>query len=143
MTNVASIRGPEPRRILENGCMKLWYHEHGGIVHHQILCELESSEFREALMRGAQLLEETGVHKWLSDDRAHSVLHEADEEWARTTWFPRVKAAGWTHWAILKPQSAIATLNIARVSSHFAKLGVETRILSDFDAALEWLESLD
>ena len=124
--------------------MKLWFHDHSGIVHHQILRELDGAEFREALTRGAQLLEQTpDVHKWLSDDRAHSVLREADEEWARTTWFPRARAAGWTHWAIVKPASAIATLNIARISNNFAQLGVATRILCDLDEALAWLESLD
>lgn len=120
--------------------MRLYFHPDSGIVHHEIKRGLSSEVFRRVLCHGAEILETTKARKWLSDNRGHFQLSEADEEWAKTVWFPRAVAAGWKHWAILRPESAIGALNITRLSQNYARLGVNTRILSDFDEALRWLQ---
>lgn len=129
-----------PELIIDNSFVRLYFHRESGIVHSEIVKQVEGNELREALARGATLIEQTGAIKWLSDDRGHLRMLDADEEWARTVWFPRVKAAGWKHWAIVKPTSAIGALNISRISQGFAKLGVNARIHVDFDEALAWLK---
>lgn len=128
--------------IIDNEYMRLYFHEAEGIVHHEIRRELDGTIFRDVLTRGAELLEHTGAVKWLSDNRGHLFMADEDEVWAKTLWFPRARAAGWKYWAIVKPESAIGTLNVARLSQNYARLGVEARILSDFDAALSWLKGI-
>lgn len=131
----------EPKEILiDEPCMRLYFHPDSGIVHHEIKRNLNSEVFRRVLTHGAETLEARKACKWLSDNRDHFKLSEADEEWAKTVWFPRAVAAGWKHWAILRPESAIGALNIARLSQNYARLGVNTRILSDFTEALRWLK---
>jgi hypothetical protein len=122
--------------------MRLYIHRDTNIIHNEIRRDLDPGVFQQVLTRGAELQEETGATQWLSDNRGHLRLSEADEEWGRTVWFPRVKAAGWKHWAIVKPESAIGALNISRISQNFANLGVNARIFTDFDEALEWLKAL-
>jgi hypothetical protein len=127
--------------IIENPYLRLFFHEEARIVHHEIRKPLEGLVFQETLTRGAELLENARATKWLSDNRGHLGLSEADEEWGRTVWFPRVKAAGWAHWAIVKPHSAIGALNMSRLSQKYARLGVTARVFTDFDEGLEWLKA--
>ncbi|HEX2730533.1 MAG TPA: STAS/SEC14 domain-containing protein [Polyangiaceae bacterium] len=125
--------------IIENEFMRLYVHRDNGIIHTEIRRELEGKPFRDVLTRGAEILEGGTANKWLSDNRGHSRLSEADEDWAKTVWFPRARAAGWKHWAIVKPASAIGALNIARLAKNYASLGVNTRFFSNLDEALTWL----
>lgn len=127
--------------IIDNPYMRLYFHEDAGIVHHEIRKPLEGKVFQETLTRGAELLESKRAAKWLSDNRGHLGLSEADEAWGRTVWFPRVKAAGWRHWAIVKPQSAIGALNMSRLSQNYTILGVNARVFTSFDEAFEWLKA--
>lgn len=133
---------PERRELLiDEPCMRLYFHREDGIVHHEIRRSVTSEVFQRVLCRGVEVLEATKACKWLSDNRGHFKLSEADEEWAKAVWFPRAVAAGWKHWAILRPESAIGALNITRLSQNYARLGVNTRILSDFSEALRWLKA--
>jgi hypothetical protein len=130
----------KPELLIDESCMRLYFHHGSGIVHHEIRKNLTSEVFRRVLSHGAEILEKTTASKWLSDNRGHFQLSDADEQWAKTVWFPRAVAAGWKHWAILRPESAIGALNLSRLSQNYARLGVNTRILSDFSEALRWLE---
>jgi hypothetical protein len=130
-----------PELIIDDPHIRLYLHRESGIVHHEVIQHVEGDAFRSVLTRGAELLEQTRATKWLSDDRGHLRMTESDEKWAQLAWFPRVKAAGWKHWAIVKPESAIGALNISRISQGFAKLGVNARIHTDFDEAFEWLKA--
>jgi hypothetical protein len=135
------LKSPEPELVVDNPYVRLYFHRDSRIVHHQMVQHVEGSAFRDVLTRGAELLEKTRATKWLSDDRVHLRMVEADEQWAKAIWFPRVQAAGWKHWAIVKPESAIGALNLSRISQNFAKLGVNARIHGDFDEALAWLKA--
>ena len=139
----AAPEDPERKSLLiDEPCMRLYFHPDSGIVHHEIRSRnLTSEVFQRVLLRGVEMLETSSASKWLSDNRGHFQLSDADESWAKTVWFPRAVAAGWKHWAILRPESAIGALNITRLSQNYARLGVNTRILSDFTEALSWLKA--
>jgi hypothetical protein len=62
-----SVRDFAPELIIDEDCMRLYFHRHLGIVHHEIRKELNSEVFRRVLLRGVALLEETHSAKWLSD----------------------------------------------------------------------------
>ena len=67
------------------------------------------------------------------------LLPPDDEEWGKSVFFPRAKAAGWEYWAVVKPEKAVAELNVSRFVKIFSDLGVTTTLSSDFDAAWTWL----
>jgi hypothetical protein len=125
--------------IIENPEVSLFFHRAHGIVQHEIHKSIRTDAFRTALSKGADILEANKLTKWMSDDRNHVVLSPEDENWARTVWFPRVKGAGWKHWAIVKPAAAIGALNLNRFLAMYAELGINATLVTDFDEALQWL----
>ena len=128
-----------PELIMEHEQISLYYHPEHGIVHHQVHSRPGGQPFRDALTRGAEIMETRGATKWLSDDRNYFVLPPEEEEWGKNVWFPRVKAAGWTYWAVVRPQKAIGELNVSRFIKLYGELGITTNLVSDFDEAWAWL----
>ena len=90
--------------ILDNEYLSLVYYPETKIVHHTFHQVVQGPVFREALNTGLEVFKEYNAHKWLSDDRKNDALPEADTEWAKTDWFPRVLEAGWQHWALVMPR---------------------------------------
>src|SRR5262245_31151475 len=112
-------------KIHENEAITVWLDVEHGTVRHQMHKWTRGEDFRAALTAGAEAMEKHHVTKWLSDDRANQVVPVEDETWAKTVWFPRVKAAGWKSWAIVKPEKMIATLNMQRFAEEYRKFGIE------------------
>lgn len=81
-----------------------------------------------------------GATRWLSDDRLHRALAPEDEDWAQDVWFPQAKAAGWRHWAVMQPESAVGRLSSARFRKWYADQGVNAMLFTDLEEAFQWLE---
>lgn len=128
--------------LLEDSDFQLWYYADIKLVRHCIKAPLSSKSFRRMLTRGAELVEEFGANKWLSDDRHHKVLSEADSQWAETVWCGRVLEAGWRYWGIVLPTAAIGKLNMRRFAHKYAQLGVEVRVGHQLEPIFEWLKSI-
>jgi hypothetical protein len=130
-----------PQTLIDNESVSLRFHPAERIVHHQIRQFVKGETFQQMLSSGADLMERHGGGKWLSDDRGHQVLSPEDEAWARSVWFPRVRAAGWKYWAIVKPEHVIGKMNLDRFAHDYGQMGITVRFFSDPDEALEWLKS--
>jgi hypothetical protein len=91
-------------------------------------------------MAGLEAMRKLEAIRWLSDDRLHKALAPEDEEWAQEVWFPQAKAAGWKHWAVMQPQSAIGELSSSRFRKWYADHGINARLFTDIDEAHRWLD---
>lgn len=127
--------------VLDNDYATLWYHPEKKIVHHMMKKFTGGKDLRELLDKGYDLLKTNGASSWLSDDRNNGALSAADEEWAKTNWFPRVLNAGWKYWAIVMPEKVIGQMNIKRFVSDYARAGISANLFSDPSEAMRWLES--
>ncbi len=127
-------------KIIDNDYATLSYHTDSKVVHHEFKKFVHGQPFREVLTAGWDLMKKNGSTKWLSDDRGNSALGPDDAQWAQTTWFPGVKAAGWKHWAVVMPEKAIGQLNMKQWISTYAALGINSQLFTDPAAALTWLE---
>jgi hypothetical protein len=125
--------------VLDNEYITLWYWPAYRLVHHEMHQYTAGDPFRSALEAGLATMIERGANKWLSDDRANNALPPADDEWARTQWFPRTKAAGWKYWAIVKPEKILGTMHLRRFAEAYAKEGITANMFSDPDHALAWI----
>ena len=127
--------------ILENDAAVLRYHVADKIVHHEFHRFVHGERLREVLEGGLALLQRRGAIKWLSDDRGNGPLKPADEQWARTEWFPKAKAAGWKYWAVVLPEKVLGQMNMKRWIETYEPEGIEARPFDDPDEALTWLRS--
>lgn len=93
--------------LIENEYASLVYLSDAKIIHHTFHKPIGGLNFREVLNTGAKTLEKHQASKWLSDDRANSVLSPEDTEWSKTDWFPRAIKAGWKYWALVVPQNML------------------------------------
>jgi hypothetical protein len=127
--------------LLEDEHASLWYHPDQGIVHHQIHKFIEGAAFRRLLTTGAEFVEQNQVTKWLSDDTHNVVVSPEDLEWGRQGWGARVVRAGLKSWAIVRPDKAVAAMQMKQLMSDYGKLGLECRLFDDVAEAMAWLES--
>ena len=127
--------------IIDNEYVTMWYYTDKKIVHHTFHKFLHGQPLRECLTRGIELFKKNSASKWLSDDRNNSALPKEDMEWAQTSWFPQVVAAGWKYWAIVLPEQIIGQLNMKRLIKQYSEAGVTAQIFSDPQKAMQWLEN--
>ena len=121
--------------------MTVWCYPNEHIIHHEMHGACYGEPFRTGLSAGVEALAKYAATKWLSDDRSNGALSPEDEEWATKTWFPRTKAAGWKHWAMVQPQKVVGQMNVARFVKLYGDLGITARIFTEVPPALEWLTS--
>ena len=129
-----------PTTLLKNDHVNLWYHPAERIIHHELHGFAPSAAFRELLSTGADCLEHNSARKWLSDDSDGAVLREEDAHWGDTVWAPRVIAAGFRYWAIVLPANAIASMQMKRFCSEYARRGVTVELFDNPTSAMDWLK---
>ncbi len=127
--------------VIDNPFVTLRYHPEKKIVHHQLHKFIFGKEFREFLLAGTDVMKKNQARKWLSDDRANTVLSKEDADWGQTNWFPQTLAAGWKYWAIVQPEKVLAQAGMERLVAQYSALGVTAKFFTDPDEAMKWLES--
>jgi hypothetical protein len=127
--------------ILDNDYVSMWAYPERKMIHHAAKQYLHGPAFRDALSKGTDALKLYKATKWLSNDSLTSAVPKEDEEWGKQVWFPRTKALGWKHWAIVPPKKVIGSLNIERIGREFSEHGINTRVFADADEAMTWLEA--
>ena len=125
--------------IFKNESATLSYHPIEKIVHHEFHNPAKGAAFQAVLLGGLDLVKKHKAQKWLSDDRKNSLLSKEDETWSIAVWTPQVIAAGWKFWAIVMPASALAQINIQRISMALKEKGVTVQFFPEPVAALAWL----
>lgn len=125
--------------VFETDAVILRYHAADKLVHHELRRFVHGAELRQVLSKGLELFQQRGAYKWLSDDRGNGPLKPADEQWARTEWFPQVKAAGWKYWAVVLPEKVLGQMNMKRWIELYAAEGIEAHAFTDPDEALTWI----
>jgi hypothetical protein len=130
-----------PVTILDDEYATLWYHPKSKIIHHKMKEFLVPGVLRKLLAAGAELMEKHRATKWLSDDRDNAVAVPEDLKWADDVWYPRVVEAGFKHWAIVVPSTAVAAMQMKHLQAKRRKEGIDVEMFETVEEALAWLES--
>lgn len=69
--------------LIESECACLWYYPDDGVIHHKLLQPAPDDIVQKVLITGLGLLREQEAQKWLSDDRANSILSAEVSAWSR------------------------------------------------------------
>ncbi len=125
--------------LIDNEFATLFYHSDPRIIHHVVKKYITGAPLRELLDAGCEALKTNQAVKWLSNDLNNGPIDPADEEWARTIWFPKTLKAGWKYWSIIKPAKALGQLNMKRFKETYAAAGVTAELFSDPQEAMTWL----
>jgi hypothetical protein len=126
--------------VYDHERISVWCYPERKLIHHQMHKACAGEIFRNALRAGLAAMREHAATRWLSDDSKHTALAPDDEDWAQDEWFPQAKAAGWKHWAVIKPESAVGRLSSARFRKWYADHGINARLFTDVDEAHAWLD---
>ena len=97
-------------KVMESPNISMWYYPESKILHHQIHKFFYGQEWRDALNKGAEVLQKYGGQKWLSDEKVRSALTPEDREWSDKDWAPRMVKIGWKYWAIVQPANVLGQL---------------------------------
>ena len=71
------------------------------------------------------------------------LIRNADLEWARSTWGPRVVGAGLKYWGIVPPRQTIGRMQTDQIVSEAETLGLTIRTFANDAAARAWLGGVD
>jgi hypothetical protein len=126
--------------VVDNALITVWVHPEQKLISHLMKAYCFGPEFREGLTKGTDAMKQYKATKWLSDDRNGGPIPKEDEDWAHSTWLPRTIAVGWKHWAMVMPAKVIGQIKIGRIMKQYAELGLNTRMFSEPDEAIRWLE---
>jgi hypothetical protein len=126
--------------LLENEFASLWFYSETGIVHHEFHKPISGQAFRDVLLLGLTLFRDGRAKKWLSDDRANTLLPPEDSEWSSGFWLPRMAGLGWTHWALVLPEKRRGQINMMRIIGDVTEKRVVVEAFTDPALALAWLE---
>jgi hypothetical protein len=127
-------------QLLGNEFASLWFYPESGIVHHEFHQPIAGQAFKDVLLTGLRLFQEGRATKWLSDDRANTMLPPEDSEWSGGFWLPRIARLGWTHWAIVLPGKRLGQVNMKRIIGEVTDHRVAVETFSDPAQAMAWLE---
>jgi hypothetical protein len=127
------------RIILDNEYVTLKYHSDTAIVHHKFHKFVCGQDFRNALNKGTETLQQFGARKWLSDNRDRGALPAADVEWTQNDWFPRTVRVGWKYWALVMPEKVAGQISMQRAVDYYSSHGITVQVFTDPDAAMRWL----
>jgi hypothetical protein len=61
--------------LLDNEFASLWFYPEPGIVHHEFHKPIAGQDFKAVLLTGLKLFQARRATKWLSDDRANTILN--------------------------------------------------------------------
>ncbi len=132
--------------VIDDEYASLWYHPDAKIVHHKIKRFLVEGMFERLLTTGAELLEQHGAKKWLSDDRDNVVIAPEDIAWGEARWVPRAAEAGLKYWGVVLPSGAVGSLQLVtriKAPQNLERIpALTTRIFETVEDALAWLESV-
>jgi hypothetical protein len=126
--------------LIDNELITVFYQEEAKIVHHTIHHTCVGKTLRDALTRGAEIFEQYGAEKWLSDDRNNGGLDEEDPKYGREVWSKRMVEAGWKYWALVLPRDVPGTHSMAQLIDAYSQMGVTVKLFSNPDTALDWLK---
>ncbi len=127
--------------VIDNEYVTLVYHPESGVVHHEFHRYVRNERFREPMVAGCELLKRNGAGKWLSDDRRIVALTPDDSQWVASVWYPMVTAAGWKHWAVVRPEKSVGRLSLRQWVERYTSLGMNVRVFDDPSPAMRWLEA--
>lgn len=99
----------------------------------------KGDEFKEALNKGLELVQQKGAKKWLGDTSNMSAISVDDQNWSNTDWFPRAISSGINRMAVVIPKSAIAKMSVQNIVSKFDNLEVHN--FGDKSEAIVWLKN--
>jgi hypothetical protein len=127
--------------VFDSSEISVWAYPDRKMIHHEMKAYCHGHVLQEALIKGVEAMELHRATKWLSDDRLNGALPPDGAAWAANVWFPRTKAAGWQHWAVVQPVKILGQMNLARFVKKYADLGINARMFSDPDEAMTWLDN--
>lgn len=126
--------------VIETEFATLKYYPEKRIVHHEIKKFLFGDNFRNFMLKAADVFVQHKCTKWLSDDRGNSALKQDDLEWAHANWEPKIFKSGWKFWAIILPEKVIGQMNMKKIIERYQSMGVKVNVFSDPILAMAWLE---
>ncbi len=127
--------------VYDSPTVTVWCIPEKKIVHHQIHKFVFGQEYRNFLNSGTEAMKKYKATKWLSDDRANTVMPQEDLDWGMANWFPQTMAAGWKYWAIVQPEKVLAQIGMENLVEQFGKAGVKAKFFTEPDEAMKWLEA--
>lgn len=104
----------------------------------------EGKPYRDAMLKGLELLKKKGYARWFADMRRAAVIDPADAKWLSEDWTRAGKKAGLERIAMVMPERALSAMQMNRLTKGDAgqkvkELAIESQMFGSLDEARAWL----
>ncbi|WP_207433474.1 STAS/SEC14 domain-containing protein [Sabulibacter ruber] len=101
---------------------------------------LSTQEFREAVTKCVELMEEKGIVRWLADNRKMKVMRKADQIWFQEQIIPRILRSSVRRMATLVSEDFFNKLAVEQLMQRVGSLGhLAMHDFEDEASAMTWL----
>ena len=128
-------------KIQDNEYQTSWCYPQKRLLKHEFHRYCAGELFQDIMTKNLDVFEQYKCTKLLSDDRNYGPVHPGDIEWGMSYWGPRMLEAGWKYWGMVLPPRVIGQMSLKKMLGYYEERGVEPKLFSDPDEAMEWLDS--
>ncbi len=125
---------------MKNDVLKINYNKEIDAVVLEWITAPISSEFREGLTQGLELLKSTKAKNWIGDVRNLGAIDPDDQKWSNEEWFPKVLASGLKKVGVIISDDIFNQMSIDEIMSKVESAGFASQYFDDIDKAAQWMK---
>ena len=100
-----------------------------------------SSEFRDALNKGLEVVQETNCKNWIGDCTNLGAIDENDQNWSNTEWFPKALGAGIKKMGVIVADDVFNQMSVDQIMSKVEAADFVSKYFPTVDQAKTWIGS--
>ncbi len=100
-----------------------------------------STEFREALNKGLEVVQSTHCKNWIGDCTNLGAIDDVDQNWSNTEWFPKALGAGISKMGVIVSDDVFNQMSVDQIMSNVESANFVSQYFPDKDKARNWIGS--
>jgi hypothetical protein len=125
---------------MKNDILKINYNKEIDAVVLEWITAPISSEFREGLTQGLELLKSTNAKNWIGDVRNLGAIDPDDQKWSNEEWFPLALSNGLKKMGVIISDDIFNQMSVDEIMSKVEGAGFASQYFDDIDKATQWMK---
>jgi len=121
--------------------LDIYFYEDIDTVHLAWLTGPTSTELKEGLNKGIEVVKLNKAKNWIGDVRQMGAITDQDQTWCNEDWFPRALHAGIKNMAVLISDDIFNQMAVDEIMTKIPEVNLNQQYFTDVEKAKEWLKT--
>jgi len=126
---------------MKNDVLKITYNKEIDAVVLEWITAPISSEFRDGLNQGLELLKSTKAKNWIGDVRNLGAIDPDDQKWSNEEWFPQALSTGIKKMGVIISDDIFNQMSVEEIMSKVEGIGFVSQYFDDINKASQWMKA--